>query len=447
MERAEQSGPTGADVIALEATLAKLTPHARAATEADAVAGVAPRVVVEPETEEEVAAVLRYASSEGLAIIPRGGGTQLDYGAPPRRADIVLSMAQISGVIEHAPHDLTVSVRAGTPLADLQQALGEARQWLALDPPLAPGATIGGIIATNATGPRRLRYGGVRDQIIGVRVALAGGTIARGGGKVVKNVAGYDLPKLYTGALGTLGVVLSASFRLYPIPPFSGSALVEAPTLVPLCTLALSALAQPITPTTLDLFPAMGSDATPILAIRFESAVEEAIADQLAAVQRLADAAGLSARLAQGEDGAVWWRAREAWIAAPLEANGSETMTLKASLLPSDVSTWLAALESAREQFAGLSDLRWRAHAGLGLITVRLSGPSEAVGRWDVAIERLRAAAVERRGSLVVTHTPPSLRGRVDPWGQANGLAIMRGLKARFDPTDTLNPGRFVGAL
>lgn len=446
MERTEWSGPAGAGVDALEEALARLAPHTRAATEADAVAGVAPQVVVEPETEEQAAAILRYASTEGLAVLPRGGGTQPDYGAPPRRADIILGLAHISGVIEHAPHDLTVTVRAGTPLADLQQTLGEARQWLALDPPLDPGATIGGIIATNATGPRRLRYGGVRDQIIGVRVALADGTIARGGGKVVKNVAGYDLPKLYTGALGTLGVVLSASFRLYPIPPFTGSALVEASALEPLCALALSALAQPITPTTLDLFPATETDTTPTLAIRFESAVEEAIADQLATIQRLASAAGLSARLAHGEDGAVWWRAHDAWMAEPIP-NGSESVSLKASLLPSDAGAWLAAMEAARAEFAGLSDLRWRAHAGLGLIIARLAGPPDAVADWGDAIERLRAAAVERRGSLVMTHTPPSLRGRVDPWGPANGLAIMRSLKARFDPTDTLNPGRFVGAL
>ena len=446
MERTERSGPAGADVSALEEALAKLAPHTRAATESDVVAGVAPRAVVEPETEDEVAAVLRFASSEGLAVIPRGGGTQMDYGAPPRRADIVLSMARINGVIEHAPHDLTLTVRAGTSLADLQRTLGAARQWLALDPPLPPGATIGGIIATNATGPRRQRYGGVRDQIIGVRVALADGTIARGGGKVVKNVAGYDLPKLYTGALGTLGVVLSASFRLYPIPPFTGSALVEAPALEPLHALALSALAQPITPTILDLFPAMASGPA-MLAIRFESAVEEAIAEQIDAIQRLAGAAGLSARATHGEDDAVWWRARDTWMAEPPATDGAGIVALKASLLPSDAGAWLAALEAARAEFAGLADLRWRAHAGLGLISARLAGKPEAVAGWGATIERLRAAAVERRGSLVLTSTPPALRGLLDPWGPANGLAIMRGLKARFDPADTLNPGRFVGAL
>ncbi len=447
MERTERPGPASVDAGALEGALAKLAPHARAATEADAVAGVIPRVVVEPETEEEVAAVLRYASSEGLAVIPRGGGTQLDYGAPPRRADIILSLARLNGVIEHAPHDLTVTVRAGTPLADLQRLLGEARQWLALDPPLAPGATIGGIIATNASGPRRQRYGGVRDQIIGVRVALSDGTIARGGGKVVKNVAGYDLPKLYTGALGTLGVVLSASFRIYPIPPFTGSALVEAPTERPLCALALAALARPITPTILDLFPATETSGAPTLAIHFGSGVEEAITDQISTIQRLASEQGATVNVKRGEDDAAWWRAREAWMAETPALDGAEVVVLKASLLPSDVGAWLAALEAARADFTGLSDLRWRASVGLGLITVRLAGPAGAVADWGAAIGRLRAGAVERRGSLVLTATPPALRGRVDPWGPANGLAIMRGLKARFDPTDTLNPGRFVGAI
>lgn len=445
MERTEQSGPAGAGVGALEEALAKLAPRAWAATEADTVAGVTPRAVVEPETEEQVAEVLRYASSNGLAVIPRGGGTQLDYGAPPRRADIILSMARISGVIEHAPHDLTVTVRAGTPLADLQRVLGEARQWLALDPPLAPGATIGGIISTNATGPRRQRYGGVRDQIIGVRVALADGTIARGGGKVVKNVAGYDLPKLFTSALGTLGIILSANFRLYPIPPYTGSALVEAPASEPLCALALSVMAQPVVPTVLDLFPPAEPGGAHTLAVRFESAVEEAIADQIGAVQRLAEAAGLSARAANGEHDAAWWRERDAWMAELSAADG--VVVLKASLLPSDVSVWLVALEAARTELAGLADLRWRAHAGLGLVTLQLAGPSDTMAGWGAAIERLRSAAVERRGSLVVTHTPPAMRGHIDPWGPANGLDIMRGLKARFDPTDTLNPGRFVGGL
>jgi glycolate oxidase FAD binding subunit len=435
MERTELAG------------LAALPGNPRAAAEADAVAGVTARVVVEPETEEEVAAVLRAAATAaGLAVIPRGGGTQLDHGAPPKRADIILSLARLSGVIEHAPHDLTVTVRAGTPLVDLQRALGEAQQWLALDPPLAPGATIGGLISTNVSGPRRQRYGGVRDQIIGVRVALADGTIARGGGKVVKNVAGYDLPKLYTGALGTLGVVLSASFRLYPVPPYSGSALVEAPALEPLCALALDVIAHPVVPAIMDLFPAKDGK-PPLLAVRFESAVDEAISDQIGAIQRLASGAGLDAHEARGDAEAAWWSGADAWMVGLTGGESAEIVELKGSMLPTNVSAWLAALEAARADFVGLAGLRWRAHAGIGLVEARLAGPSTVVAGWGAAIEALRAAAVETNGSLVVTRMPPPLRGRLDPWGPARGVEIMRSLKARFDPTDTLNPGRFVDGI
>jgi glycolate oxidase FAD binding subunit len=438
------------EIAALLAALARIAPptdiQVTEATATDMVSGVAPRVVVKPRDEEGVAAVLRYASSEGLAVIPRGGGTQLDCGAPPRRADIILSLARLSGLIEHAPQDLTFTVRAGTPLIDLQRELGAASQWLALDPPLAAGATVGGIIATNATGPRRQRYLGVRDQIIGIRVALADGTIARGGGKVVKNVAGYDLPKLFCGSLGTLGVILAASFRLYPIPPFSGSALIEAQTPEPLGALALRILALPVTPVALDLFPKLESGRAPVLAVRFESAVTGAIDDQITTISDLARDAGLEASATRDAVDSEWWIAGDDWM-AEIGEHGAETLDLKASLPPTDVSTWLDKLEAARADLTGLTALRWRARMGLGIVVARLTGAPEAVADWAEAIQRLRAAAVERRGSLIVTHTPPALRGRLDPWGPANGLALMRSLKERFDPQATLNPGRFVGGI
>lgn len=438
------------ETAALLAALGRVAPQAEIgvteATAADAVAGVAPQVVVEPQDEEGVAAVLRYASSEGLVVIPRGGGTQLDWGAPPRRADIILSLARLSGLIEHAPQDLTFTVRAGTPLVDLQRELGKANQWLAIDPPVAAGATIGGIIATNVTGPRRQRYLGVRDQIIGIRVALADGTIARGGGKVVKNVAGYDLPKLYCGSLGTLGVILAASFRLYPIPPFSGSALIEAGAIEPLCALALRILALPVTPVALDLFPELESGRTPVLAVRFESAVSGAIDDQIATISQLARDEGLAVSAVRDAADAEWWAAGDAWM-AKIDEHSMETLDLKASLLPTDVSTWLTLLEATRADLPGLAELRWRARMGLGIVVARLSGAPEAMASWVEGIERRRAAAVERRGSLIVTRTPPALRGRLDLWGPANGLALMRSLKERFDPNATLNPGRFVGGV
>ncbi|MDQ6660866.1 MAG: FAD-binding oxidoreductase, partial [Chloroflexota bacterium] len=202
----------------LQAALDPLTGgYVRLAEDTDTVAGVRPQIVVEPGNEEEVSAVLAFADQEGLKVLVRGGGTQLGIGFPPRGGDILLSTLRLNQLVEHAPHDMTATVQAGLRLSDLQATLANTRQWLALDPAPGSAATIGGIMATNASGPRRLHYGGVRDQIIGIRVVLPDGTIAKGGGKVVKNVAGYDLSKLFTGSLGTLGVIVAATFRLYPI--------------------------------------------------------------------------------------------------------------------------------------------------------------------------------------------------------------------------------------
>ncbi len=191
--------------------------YARGAAEGDAIGGVRPRFVVEPGSVEEVSALLWLAHHAGLAVAPRGGGTTLGWGATPRRLDLILSTARLDRVLEHAAGDLVARAEAGVTLETLQAAAGAAGQRLALDPPDA-GATLGGIVAANPSGPLRLRYGTVRDLLIGVTVVLADGTVAKAGGKVVKNVAGYDLCKLFTGSLGTLGIVVETIWRLHPLP-------------------------------------------------------------------------------------------------------------------------------------------------------------------------------------------------------------------------------------
>src|SRR5215469_8474406 len=173
--------------------------------------------VVEPENEQDLSTALRCADRDGLAVIPRGGGTKL-WGNRPARADLILSTARLNRIVEHAWADLTVTVEAGCVFSDLQHALAPHGQRLALDPLWPDRATIGGILSTNDSGVWRLTYGGLRDLLIGITLVLPDGTIARSGGKVVKNVAGYDLPKLATGALGTLGVITQAIFRLHPLP-------------------------------------------------------------------------------------------------------------------------------------------------------------------------------------------------------------------------------------
>src|SRR6266404_1722247 len=192
--------------------------YVRAAEASDAVAGIPPSHVVEPGNEQELARVLKLANAAGLALIPRGGGTKLGWGNRPTHADAILSTARMCRVIEHAWADLTVSVEAGCTIAKLQETVAKHGQRLALDPLWPESATVGGMLSTNDSGALRLRFGSLRDLVIGVTVALADGTVASSGGKVVKNVAGYDLPKLMTGAFGTLGVITRAIFRLHPLP-------------------------------------------------------------------------------------------------------------------------------------------------------------------------------------------------------------------------------------
>ena len=196
----------------------------RLGTPADAMEGVVPRVIVEPASGEAVGGVLEWASREKLCVLVRGSGTKLGWGAAPRQIDILMSTARLNAVVAHRHGDLTATIQAGAKLGDVNRALAQHGQWIPLDPPSADRATIGGLVATNDSGPRRHRYGAPRDLIIGVEFARADGRLAKGGGIVVKNVAGYDLPRLLTGSFGSLGVIVTATFKLYPLTAASTDA-------------------------------------------------------------------------------------------------------------------------------------------------------------------------------------------------------------------------------
>jgi glycolate oxidase FAD binding subunit len=363
----------------------------------------------------------------------------MGMGCPPQRGEIVLSLAALNHIIEHAPHDQTVTVEAGLPLATLQEHLARTGQWLALDPPLRPGATVGGLIATAVAGPRRLRYGGVRDQILGVQVALADGTLARGGGKVVKNVAGYDLPKLFTGALGTLGVVLSASFRLYPLPADSQTLICAAPALEPLCNAAQAVAASTLTPTAIDLL-SPASDGQPYrLVARFQSRVERAVTEQLATLRALLGALAEDAEALHGSDEAAFWQALDTPSAHDV---GASWLDARAALLPGEVMGWLAALRTTAARDA--LSVRWRAHAGHGAVRAHLAGQPDAL---LAATQTLRKAAEDARGALRIVVVSGVLPGAIPSWGAPSALDLMRRVKAQFDPHNTLNPGRYVGGI
>lgn len=413
----------------------------RATVETDNVMGVHPQVVVEPEHEDEVAALLTYANKEGLKVLVRGGGTQLHTGFPPTKGDIVLSTARLNKLVEHAPQDLTVTVQAGMTLVSLQNALAEARQWLALDPMLAPEATMGGIIATNSSGPRRLRYGGVRDQIIGVRVVLADGTIAKGGGKVVKNVAGYDLPKLFTGSLGTLGVIVEATFRLYPLPITSRTVAITSSNLPALCNLAVQVIGSTLVPTIVDIFGSSDKSDSYTMAVRFETGKEAAEA-QCTTLIDMARRVNVSqqVRTLQDEDESQFWSGMNKQVRV---GNVSDAVLMvKTSVLPTEVSHWLSQLQRVAQQFHLTT--HWRGHAGHGLIFAQLEGDDASLTK---AVDELRQSAMSKRGSLVVVDAPVALSQQLDVWGPSPAIEVMRRIKARFDPNGTLNPGRFIGRI
>ncbi len=385
--------------------------------------------MVEPGSVDEVATLLRDASRDGLAVLPRGGGTKLDWGRPPRRADLVLSTTRLDRVLEHAWADMTATVEAGCTVARLQHALAEQGQRLACDPLWPERATIGGILATNDNGPLRARFGALRDLIIGVTLVLPDGTVAKSGGKVVKNVAGYDLPKLATGSLGTLAVITQAVFRLHPLPHETRTLAFAAPDVEPLCELALAIQGSQLAFVSLQV--RAGGSVEPGLDVAFEG-TRAGLDSQQDELLRLA------ASETRVDPPASVWRAREAlWQGAEPAVVGTF------SVLPTELRAFCAQLHEV-----GMAPpVGWRVVAqGAGVGQFRLEGaPSDVL---IAALRGLRTAAERRGGTLVVLAGPEDLKARFDVWGSpGDALPLVQRVKQQLDPRGTLSPGRFVGGL
>jgi glycolate oxidase FAD binding subunit len=397
--------------------------------------------VARPGSVEEASQVLRAAADDGLAVAFVGGGGKLGLGNPPERVDLLVSTERLDQVLEHAAGDLVVRVQAGVRLADLQRHLAPAGQWLALDPP-EPRATVGGVVAANASGPRRLRYGTVRDLIIGITVVLADGTVARAGGKVVKNVAGYDLAKLFCGSLGTLGMVAEVIFRLHPLPAAAAvvTLQVDAPERVGQAVQRLlrSALEPSAVELNLDEWGWPGR-----LTTVFEGIRPGVDAQARAAVELLGQL-GEAAVAGPGETDA----ALSQLGALPFE---KAEFALKAACPPAELPAVLADLLAGRRRGGGAVS----AHAGTGVLWVTsgvregdLPAGSPELPRVVRAIAETRERLVARGGSLVVVKAPPWLKREVDAWGPpGDAVGLMRRVKERFDPERRMSPGRFVGGI
>lgn len=406
--------------------------HVRRAGTADMIAGVQPHLLVEPGTVPEVAEILRFANASGLHVAPCGGGSKLAWGNAPRGVDLVLGTRRLDQVLEHAWGDMTATVQAGCTIAKVQQVLAEHGQQLALDPLWPERATIGGILATNDSGSLRIRYGSLRDLVIGMTVVLPDGTVARSGGKVVKNVAGYDLPKLMTGALGTLGIIVEATFRLYPLPVATRTVTIAPPTVAEAQAVALSVLDSTLAPAGVQLH--LGHAVHPLVAIRLHG-IPAALDIQTEQLVRMAAAVDATAVRTASEE---LWHARE-----PLWDGVDRTLIAKVSTLPTNQTSLVEAIA----RVAGPLRLEWKlVMQAVGVGVLRLDGANEQV--LLAALSLLRTALRAMDGSLVVLHCPPQVQERIDMWGmEDDSLLLMRRVKAQFDPHGVLNPGRFVGGI
>ena len=408
------------------------------------VAGLAPRFVAEPTTVVGVSRVLALASAHGLAVVPTGTGVRLAWGAAPRRLDLVLSLARLDRVLAHEPEDLTLSVQCGARLDTLDAILRPYRQFISLDPARPTASTIGGLIATGAAGPYRARYGTMRDLLVGLTVVRANGTVVKGGGRVVKNVTGYDIPKLHVGALGTLGVVVEAHLRLHPRPAeertwvfafSSAEAALEAALEIRDTTVVLSRC-QLLTAGALQ---AMGETAPPAAALALTvGSVAEAVRAQGATVAEVCGRTGSAAIEIPEAD--AWWR-RVADVTWP-EGAGAD-LTLRVGTRPTDVAKALHTVEAIRPEGAGM---RASADVATGVLHAAVS----PVHARDVSgiVARVREGLAAIGGTCVVEHAPPEAIAGLDVWGDVGpALEAMRRLKQELDPSDILNPGRYVGGI
>jgi glycolate oxidase FAD binding subunit len=394
----------------------------RQAVGADAVDGVIPEAVVFPRTTEEVAATMSLAAQLDRTLVARGAGTKLDWGSPPTSAQVVIDLSRMSSVLEHARGDLVVRAQAGAGLAAVNRALAGAQQWLPVDE-VVPGSTIGGVVATGICGPARYFYGAVRDLLIGVTVVRADGVIARSGSKVVKNVAGYDLAKLFAGSYGTLGVVTEAIFRLRPLPLHR-------------CYLTATYASE----------DALG----PVLAGVLRSQMAPAAVE----LQRAQPGGSIELSvLLEGRAGPTDERA--AALSEVLGADVSECpppcwgtlpgpVTLKLTAELGSVTALLGLVRRLAETYELAPVVRGSAGTGVLFIGLAADGaPFDFAG----LLSDLREGCHRLGGSATVARAPAAIKAGLDIWGPVPGLELMRRVKQAFDPDRRLAPGRFVGGI
>ena len=402
-----------------------------------------------PDDQAAAASVVRRAWESGTPVYPIGGGTSLLYGAWPSRPGLGLSLAQLNRVVDYPARDLTITVEAGVTIAELAAHLASERQCLPIDVPQADRATVGGVVAANPSGPRQYRYGTIREYVIGIGAVDGRGTAFAAGGRVVKNAAGYDLCRLLTGSLGTLGVTTQVTLRVKPMPETSALMACNVTDFEVAERLLAGLVHTKTVPAAIEFLvgPAWQGDAVLsagpepgagrlVVGLEGTSSEVEWMIEQLDKEWR--GSARVAPVAVRGEACLASWKRLTEFPGGASEGNGIDPLVVEIRVLPS------AAVDFMGRLLDEDSNCSIQAHAGDGILRVRFSrDPAEMTG---LVGQRLRRAVAAGGGSLVVLRYPPEARlSRTEVWGAADeGLTVMQSIKSRFDPKGILNPDRFV---
>ncbi len=419
--------------------------------------GVVPQAVARPENRQDLAALLRWASRNDVKLAPRGSGVFTGLGNPPTRVDVVVDLSRLNRVLDYEPADLTATVEAGITLEALRRELAQGDKYVPLEAPLQGRATVGGILATGYSGPLRFSGGLPRDWLIGLRVVGADGVETGAGGRVVKNVTGYDLGKLYTSSLGTLGIIVEASFKLAPLPDTWAAVAAAFPSMESAVAASRALVAQPFAPqgiqvvngpvaAMLDLgFNDRESGTESAMVLAFVSGRPRAVARRLDEATRILSEQGAAAIDSLDESPSLDLLARLTDL--PWQNDAPPVLGIRVSLPPSNVGAFVGALNTGEYEgiiadpgFGMVQLLRWRDDP---------AGQDSTEELMDF-VSQVRRLAGELRGAAVLETCPADVKSRTDVWEGAAGpaeLAIMRRIKHNFDPQGILNPGRAMGRL
>jgi glycolate oxidase FAD binding subunit len=426
-----------------------------------AIDGKKPKAVVTPGTIDEVSKVVAHANQQHLAIIPKGNGTKMEMGGIPKKMDIILSTSRVNRMTDRDCENLTLSAESGITLSEVQNSLGKVGKgyFIPLDPPFTDKATLGGIVATNSSGPKRLIYGTARDLIIGMKTVFPNGDVVISGGKTVKNVSGYDMCKLLIGSYGTLGILCEMTFKLLPLPEKEATLLLFFERLENADGIVRELRSSQLTPSSIEILNGLAvqkmkysvsvpPDGHYLVAIGLDG-VAESIDRQVSEMSEMGKKHGTlePVTLDAAKHQAFWVAIRD--FSVQLTEEYPNVISMKSNFLISKSGEILESYEKITE---GLGiDCAFISHAGNGMMySYILAGKNfrSKVESFVELIKKLTAEAVKNEGSLVVESSPLSVKKKVDVWGQSRSdYLVVRRLKEQIDPAGVLNIGRFVGGI